>query len=589
MNVQDNIDWTPLHYAAYHGNLSAVSDLINAGGNVNSVDVSGKTPLHIAFSEGRIPVVHRLLESGAQFNIKDNGSKYPTQYLSVDESSAIAPNPTPDITANKDLCESIKTLFNNPIHSDLKFHIKSSENESTIYAHKCIIQSRCPKLLDNIVDGVVSITDTNIDLFQAVIEYIYSGAITFENGEIELGFAFDLAKKAGELLFPSLSQFSENMIISNLDEQTVVSVLEFAETYGCCKQVETYCRYFIVKYFDKLINFEEGKNLSSQKLINVVSNLPLATQTSESGPLDEIPARFNIAKGKVFTATGKKDINFENPTGSDMMQGILLESVTNLHNELMDEPEAAIFNFPVDYEAYGYLDYPYIIKNPMDFGTIESKIIGKQYRTLKNYSSDVRLVFDNARVYNKPDSSVHAMAITLLNKFEEKYNRLKVNMGLTLDYDKLKPRNDSYYEKAYKRGFEAYMNRNPPTTFTAPPVALETPKSPPPTQSSPQQPSKPPKRKTPTQQRVTNGTPSTQPTTNKTLTQQDIEELGQGLNELDDEQVQRVIELLNVQPNEDGECEIDITNLDPDTFYKLKQFIEEETSRSKRLKTDDSM
>src|SRR5690606_23359765 len=150
----------------------------------------------------------------------------------------------------------------------------------------------------------------------------------------------------------SLSQFSENMIISNLDESTVVSVLEFAESYQCCKHVESYCRYFIVKYLDKLLNSEEGNNITSEKLANIISNLPLIEQpVSQSDLIDRPPEDpfFDKSRTKPFkrdslSSYASKFKNeastiLERPSGSDLMQGVLLESVIKMHHELMDEPE----------------------------------------------------------------------------------------------------------------------------------------------------------------------------------------------------------------------------------------------------------
>lgn len=513
----------------------------------------------------------------------------------------------PDATAHKEMCDGIKTMFKNPIYSDLKFTIQSGDNQVTLDAHKSIIQARCPKLLENLEGETVNITNISYELFHAILEFIYCASISFDNGEIDLDFAFNLAKKAGELDFHSLSQFSENMIISNLDESTVVSVLEFAESYQCCKHVESYCRYFIVKYLDKLLSSEEGNNITPEKLANIISNLPLVEQPAsqldhiERPPddpfFDKSRTKFKRDSFSSYASKFKSEASsmLERPTGSDLMQGVLLESVIKMHNELMDEPEAVIFNIPVDYVGLGIPDYPYIIKNPMDLGTIESKIRGNQYRTLKNYSADFRLVLDNARIYNTPDSSVYMSAVSLSEKYEERYRQLKEEMGLPPDYDKLKPKTDEYYAKTYNKGLEQYFLHNPHLrpTVQAPVVqqpVVESPKPQP-------QVNKAAKRKSPTPQTISTQ-PSTslpqQPSVNgqtqKPLTQQEIEDLGERLNELDEEQVQKVIELLNVQPNEEGECEIDITNLDSETFYKLKKFIYEETqNQSKRAKTEEIM
>lgn len=76
------------------------------------------------------------------------------------------------------------------------------------------------------------------------------------------------------------------------------------------------------------------------------------------------------------------------------------------------------FNAPVDLRQYP--DYLALVAHPMDFGTIKRRIDAGcagggagGYRHPDEFLADVRLVFDNARLYNKPGSDVHVMANTL--------------------------------------------------------------------------------------------------------------------------------------------------------------------------------
>jgi hypothetical protein len=69
------------------------------------------------------------------------------------------------------------------------------------------------------------------------------------------------------------------------------------------------------------------------------------------------------------------------------------------------------FNAPVDLRQYP--DYGEAIKTPMDFSTIKRRIDAVSYPHPDAFLADVRLVFDNARQYNKPGSDVHVMANTL--------------------------------------------------------------------------------------------------------------------------------------------------------------------------------
>lgn len=70
------------------------------------------------------------------------------------------------------------------------------------------------------------------------------------------------------------------------------------------------------------------------------------------------------------------------------------------------------FNAPVDTTRFA--DYLNVVKNPLDLGTIKSRLEGATYyRDPKDVWSDINLVFNNAKVYNPPGSDVFLMAQTL--------------------------------------------------------------------------------------------------------------------------------------------------------------------------------
>lgn len=54
----------------------------------------------------------------------------------------------------------------------------------------------------------------------------------------------------------------------------------------------------------------------------------------------------------------------------------------------------------------GIPDYFDIIKQPMDLGTIKQMMKNKEIQTKEEFAEKVRLVFDNAILYNKPYDDV---------------------------------------------------------------------------------------------------------------------------------------------------------------------------------------
>lgn len=69
-------------------------------------------------------------------------------------------------------------------------------------------------------------------------------------------------------------------------------------------------------------------------------------------------------------------------------------------------PEGGAFRTPVDWKTMGLLDYPQIIKHPMDLGTIKSNLEAGKYSSKEEVAADIRLVWTNCMLYNTDGSEV---------------------------------------------------------------------------------------------------------------------------------------------------------------------------------------
>ncbi|KAJ9135952.1 hypothetical protein P3X46_033070 [Hevea brasiliensis] len=92
---------------------------------------------------------------------------------------------------------------------------------------------------------------------------------------------------------------------------------------------------------------------------------------------------------------------------------------------LINNPSGWIFREPVDPVALKIPDYFSIISNPMDLGTIKSKLEKNQYSGTEEFAADVRLTFSNAMLYNPPTNYVHQVAESLNKIFETKWKSLQ--------------------------------------------------------------------------------------------------------------------------------------------------------------------
>ena len=76
---------------------------------------------------------------------------------------------------------------------------------------------------------------------------------------------------------------------------------------------------------------------------------------------------------------------------------------------LWKHPSAWPFWVPVDAKTMKLVDYHDIIKKPMDMGTIKLKLQRLEYMTADDVLADFDLMFNNCRLYNKPDQDIVKM------------------------------------------------------------------------------------------------------------------------------------------------------------------------------------
>jgi hypothetical protein len=73
------------------------------------------------------------------------------------------------------------------------------------------------------------------------------------------------------------------------------------------------------------------------------------------------------------------------------------------------------------------MDYPEIIKEPMDLGTVKQKIKERKYSTLYQVAEDVRTIWTNCMTYNQEGSDFYKLAELLAKKWDEEYAHLLVD------------------------------------------------------------------------------------------------------------------------------------------------------------------
>ena len=76
-----------------------------------------------------------------------------------------------------------------------------------------------------------------------------------------------------------------------------------------------------------------------------------------------------------------------------------------------------MFHDPVDWERMGLLTYPSVVKHPMDFGTVKTKLAFNAYFDADEFRGDMNLVFDNCILFNTKESVYGRIAFEMKHEF----------------------------------------------------------------------------------------------------------------------------------------------------------------------------
>ncbi|CAN4075576.1 unnamed protein product [Withania somnifera] len=121
--------------------------------------------------------------------------------------------------------------------------------------------------------------------------------------------------------------------------------------------------------------------------------------------------------------------------GLDKHRNQVFKKCTTLLQRLMKHKHGWVFNKPVNVEALQLHDYHDIIKNPMDLGTIKTRLSQNWYKSPREFAEDVRLVFLNAMTYNPKGHDVHVMSEQLLKIFEERWATIEPELNPDWRYE----------------------------------------------------------------------------------------------------------------------------------------------------------
>lgn len=89
-----------------------------------------------------------------------------------------------------------------------------------------------------------------------------------------------------------------------------------------------------------------------------------------------------------------------------------------LLNDLIHHPASWPFRKPVD--PVEVPDYLSVITSPMDLSTMSKRLESEHYKSISEFTADLKLIADNCRKYNDPDTTYYKNANILENFYFEK-------------------------------------------------------------------------------------------------------------------------------------------------------------------------
>lgn len=131
--------------------------------------------------------------------------------------------------------------------------------------------------------------------------------------------------------------------------------------------------------------------LTEQPAVNGLSEHPVSTIAKSSAE--------NVPAGTDAVATPTKGQEYSSEPITNSQKAFILG--TTIKN-LKKTKHAQVFLVPVDFVALNIPQYPDIIKNPMDIGTLEDNLKTDKYSSVQAFVNDFALIVANCKTFNGP-------------------------------------------------------------------------------------------------------------------------------------------------------------------------------------------
>lgn len=271
------------------------------------------------------------------------------------------------------------------------------------------------------------------------------------------------------------------------------------------------------------------------------------------------------------------------PDGIELAE--IMKMCRQVLTKLMMHKTSWIFKTPVDAVALGLHDYHQIVKRPMDLGTVKSNFSKNLYSFPGDFATDVRLIFENAILYNPKGDEVHRIAEQLLDRFEELYRPIQDMLKGNDDRDE---REEVVQGSSWNHNHPAPENpkKKKPKSIPTPKAKIEVVPAMPSSPSNPSSPN-PPLVQSPEAAAKAGGVrgsyvgkqpkPKARDPNKRPMSMEEKHKLGVGLQSLPEEKMPQLVQIIRKRNKhmapEGDEIELDIEAIDTETLWELDRFV----------------
>ncbi|KAJ3037239.1 hypothetical protein HDV00_001871 [Rhizophlyctis rosea] len=152
---------------------------------------------------------------------------------------------------------------------------------------------------------------------------------------------------------------------------------------------------------------EEEEEIASGRVQRIVE---LPDEPDLGAQIGTVAASSLSAYSNALLRAWQQDVHPDDPTGLTGQEPAVLTTVVN---NMLRHRHGVMFANPVDPIADHAPDYDVVVKNPMDLGTIQSKLgarpLESVYKSVEELLEDVKLMFENCFLYNMTTNTFHVI------------------------------------------------------------------------------------------------------------------------------------------------------------------------------------